>query len=197
MRSGCIHDRFDRFQKEEMKKNAEIGRMAHEIGVQVIVEGCGGHIRADRIAELVRKYKEASPFPLFVAGPLPTDRAVGYDHIASCVGSSIASGAGADYLCYITPAEHIGLPNAEEVREGLVACRIGAHIGDTMKYGADSGDLELAKRRALLDWKGQMEHAIEPEKASGMAPFAGPCTMCGDFCALKIMRRAGIENARF
>jgi phosphomethylpyrimidine synthase len=197
MRSGCIHDIFDRFQEEEMRQNAEIGRIANEAGVQVIVEGCGGHIRADRIGEYISRYKNTSPFPLFVAGPLPTDRAVGYDHIAACVGGSIASGAGADYLCYITPAEHIGLPNAEQVREGLIACRIAAHIGDTIKYGSDSEDLELARRRALLDWKGQMGHAIEPEKAMMMAPDEGPCTMCGDFCALKIMRRAGIDNARF
>ncbi|MHC1630374.1 MAG: phosphomethylpyrimidine synthase ThiC [Methanoculleaceae archaeon] len=197
MRSGCIHDSFDRFQEEEMRQNAEIGRIANEAGIQVIVEGCGGHIRADRIVECVRSYKEASPFPLFVAGPLPTDRAVGYDHIAACVGASLASGAGADYLCYITPAEHIGLPDAEQVREGLIACRIAAHIGDTIKYSADDGDLELAKRRAVLDWKGQMKHAIDPYKALEMAPETGPCTMCGDYCALKIMKQSGIENARF
>lgn len=197
MRSGCIHDLFDRFQEEEMRQNAEIGRIANEAGVQVIVEGCGGHIRADRIRECVSSYKNTSPFPLFVAGPLPTDLAVGYDHIAACVGGSIASGAGADYLCYITPAEHIGLPDTEQVREGLIACRIAAHIGDTIKYGSDSEDLELAKSRAMLDWKGQMGHAIEPEKAMVMAPDEGPCTMCGEYCALKIMKKAGIDNARF
>jgi len=94
--------------------------------------------------------------PLFVAGPLPTDVAVGYDHIAGAVGASMASGAGADYLCYITPSEHLGLPGTDQVREGLIAFRIAAHIGDSMKYGASESDRRLAKKRAELDWEGQM-----------------------------------------
>ena len=113
--------------------------------------------------------------------------AVGYDHIAGAVGASIASGAGADYLCYITPSEHLRLPSVDDVREGLVAFRIAAHIGDSMKYGVQQRDLELAKHRAVMDWDGQMRYAIEPEKASRMCPKRGPCTMCGDFCALEII----------
>ncbi|GFO97892.1 thiamine biosynthesis protein thiC [groundwater metagenome] len=188
MRSGCIHDVRDNAQLEEIRKNVELAKRASEVGVQVIIEGTGGHVRADRIAEYVRFHKQCSHFPLFVAGPLPTDTAVGYDHIAGAVGASIASGAGADYLCYITPSEHLGLPGPEQVREGLLAFRIAAHIGDSMKYGPKERDRMLAKKRAELDWEGQMGYAIDSERARELAPQEGPCTMCGDFCAIKIMK---------
>jgi len=188
MRSGCIHDTRDKAQIAEMKKNAELASYAHASGVQVIIEGTGGHVRADRIAGYVKYQKRLSPFPLFVAGPLPTDLAMGHDHIAGCVGASIASGAGADYLCYITPAEHLGLPNPEQVRDGLIAFRIAAHIGDSIKYGLSIEDAELASKRAELDFEGQLCHAIDPERAEEIAPRSGPCTMCGEFCAIKIMK---------
>jgi phosphomethylpyrimidine synthase len=188
MRSGCIHDTRDKAQVAEMKKNAELASHAHLSGVQVIIEGIGGHVRADRIAGYVKYQKSLTPFPLFVAGPLPTDVAVGHDHIAGCVGASIASGAGADYLCYITPAEHLGLPNPDHVREGLIAFRIAAHIGDSIKYGLSEEDAELAAKRAELDFEGQLCHAIDPERAGEIAPRNGPCTMCGEFCAIKIMK---------
>jgi phosphomethylpyrimidine synthase len=188
MRSGCIHDIRDKAQIAEMKENAELASYAHASGVQVIIEGTGGHIRADRIAKYVKYQKSLTPFPLFVAGPLPTDVAMGYDHIAGCAGASIASGAGADYLCYITPAEHLGLPNPEQVREGLIAFRIAAHIGDSIKYGISEEDAELAARRAELDFEGQLCHSIDPERAEEIAPQNGPCTMCGEFCAIKIMK---------
>jgi phosphomethylpyrimidine synthase len=188
MRSGCIHDTRDKVQIAEMKKNAELASRAHLSGVQVIIEGMGGHVRADRIARNVKFQKKQTPFPLFVAGPLPTDVAMGYDHIAGCVGASIASGAGADYLCYITPAEHLGLPNPEHVREGLIAFRIAAHIGDSIKYGLSDEDSELAVKRAELDFEGQLCHALDPARASEIAPRSGPCTMCGEFCAIKIMK---------
>ncbi len=188
MRSGCIHDTRDKAQLEEIRQNVELAKRAHEEGVQPIIEGTGGHVRADRIAEYVRFHKHLSDFPLFVAGPLPTDVAVGYDHIAGCVGASIASGAGADYLCYITPSEHLGLPGIEQVREGLIAFKIAAHIGDSIKYGLNEIDRNLAVRRAELDWEGQMSYALDSEKARALAPEAGPCTMCGDFCAIKIMK---------
>ncbi len=176
MRSGCIHDIRDKAQVAEMKKNAELASYAHSSGVQVIIEGNGGHIRADRIAKYIKYQKSLTPFPLFVAGPLPTDVAMGYDHIAGCAGAGIASGAGADYLCYITPAEHLGLPNPEQVREGLIAFRIAAHIGDSIKYGISDEDAELAARRAELDFEGQLCHAIDPERAAEIAPRNGPCT---------------------
>jgi phosphomethylpyrimidine synthase len=188
MRSGCIHDAMDKAQKEEMNLNAMLAKRAYEEDVQAIVEGMGGHVRTDRIAAYVKRYKRASNAPLFVAGPLPTDIAVGHDHIAGCVGASIAAGAGADYLCYITPAEHLGLPGPDQVREGLIAFRIAAHIGDSIKYGPDARDRELAKKRRELDWEGQFSYALDGETARRMAPKGGPCTMCGDFCAIKMMR---------
>lgn len=188
MRSGCIHDERDRAQLEEIRRNVELAKRASEEGVQVIIEGTGGHVRADRIAEYVRFHKQCSHFPLFVAGPLPTDVAVGYDHIAGAIGASMASGAGADYLCYITPSEHLGLPGPEQVREGLLAFRIAAHIGDSVKYGTSDRDRGLAVKRAELDWEGQMANALDSERARELAPLEGPCTMCGDFCAIKIMK---------
>jgi len=187
MRSGCIHDAPDSPQHQEMLTNMRLARQANQAGVQVIVEGMGGHVRASEVAGYVRYHKDAGDFPLFVAGPLPTDVAVGYDHIAGAVGASMAAGAGADYLCYITPSEHLRLPTVDDVKEGLVAFRIAAHIGDSIKFDARLQDRELAKHRAVMDWDGQMQYAIEPEKASGMCPEKGPCTMCGDFCALTIM----------
>jgi len=187
MRSGCINDHPDSPQHQEMQTNMRLARQANQAGVQVIVEGMGGHVRASEVAGYVRYHKDAGDFPLFVAGPLPTDVAVGYDHIAGAVGASMAAGAGADYLCYITPSEHLRLPTVDDVREGLVAFRIAAHIGDSIKFGARQQDMELARFRAVMDWDGQMRYAIEPEKASGMCPEKGPCTMCGDFCALTIM----------
>jgi phosphomethylpyrimidine synthase len=188
MRSGCIHDPRDPAQLREIRKNVELARRANAEGVQVIIEGVGGHVRADRIAPQIRYHKRLGNFPLFVAGPLPTDIAVGHDHIAGCVGASIASGAGADYLCYITPSEHLGLPGPEEVREGLVAFRIAAHIGDSIKYGPDPRDRRLAEKRAALDWEGQFRYALDGDEARRRAPEEGPCTMCGDFCAIRMMR---------
>lgn len=192
MRSGCIHDIRDKAQIAEIKQNVKLARIANEAGVQVIIEGMGGHIRADRIAEYVRFQKKQSDFPLFVAGPLPTDVAVGYDHIAGSIGASIASGAGADYLCYITPSEHLGLPGPEQVREGLIAFKVAAHIGDSIKYGPDERDRNLAEKRAVLDWEGQMKYAIDSDRARELSPKEGPCSMCGDFCAIKIMREFNI-----
>ncbi|VVB93675.1 Phosphomethylpyrimidine synthase [uncultured archaeon] len=194
MRSGCIHDGRDKVQVEEIKLNVELAKKANDEGVQVIIEGTGGHVRADRIAEYVKFHKRMSDFPLFVAGPLPTDVAVGYDHIAGCVGASLAVGAGADYLCYITPSEHLGLPAPEQVREGLVAFKIAAHIGDSIKYGPSERDRNLAGKRAELDWEGQMSFAIDGDRARELAPDEGPCTMCGDFCAIKIMKEFGACN---
>lgn len=188
MRSGCIHDERDKAQIAEIKHNVRLAKKANEAGVQAIIEGLGGHIRADRIGGYVKFHKKQSEHPLFVAGPLPTDVAVGYDHIAGSVGASIASGAGADYLCYITPAEHLGLPGPEQVREGLIAFKVAAHIGDSIKYGPDERDMLLARKRANLDWEGQMEYAIDSTRARELSPKEGPCTMCGDFCAIKIMK---------
>jgi phosphomethylpyrimidine synthase len=187
-RSGCIHDRRDPFQLAEVRQNVTLAHRALDAGVQVIIEGAGGHIRSNRIPAYIRYYKKQSPFPLFVAGPLPTDIGIGYDHIAGACGGSIASGAGADYLCYITPAEHLGLPGPEAVKEGLIAFRIAAHIGDTVKYGQDAQDRKVALLRADLDREGQIRCAMDPRRARELSDGDEECTMCGEFCAIKIMR---------
>lgn len=187
MRSGCIHDLRDGAQEMELNTNARLAKEANEQGVQAIIEGMGGHVQANNISESVQFYKSKSDFPLFVAGPLPTDIALGYDHIAGAVGASMAIGAGADYMCYITPSEHLALPSPEQVREGLIAFKVAAHIGDSIKYGVSDRDLMLAKRRAKFDWDGQVELAIDPDKPTNMCPVEGPCSMCGEYCAIKIM----------
>jgi len=187
-RSGCIHDRRDRMQLAEIRQNVQLAHQARSAGVQVIIEGAGGHIRSDRIAPMVKFYKKQSPFPLFVAGPLPTDIAVGYDHIAGAVGASAASAAGADYLCYITPAEHLGLPGPDAVKEGLIAFRIAAHIGDTVKYGREAEDTKVARLRAALDREGQIRCSMDPQRARELSDGDPECTMCGEFCAIRIMR---------
>jgi phosphomethylpyrimidine synthase len=189
MRSGCIHDLKDEPQILEIKINSELAKKANEQGVQVIIEGMGGHVNAGEIWKYVKYHKKIiGNRPLFVAGPLPIDVAVGYDHIAACVGASIAAGAGADYLCYITPSEHLSLPNIDDVKQGVIAFRIAAHIGDSIKYGISKRDLELAKRRRNLDWEGQSHYALYPEKIMSLNLQKNEaCTMCGTYCAIKTM----------
>jgi phosphomethylpyrimidine synthase len=189
LRSGCVHDPRDPAQEAELEENIRMARIARDAGVQTIIEWSGGHVRADRIMENMRYYKNRSEFPLFVAGPLPIDVAVGHDHIAGCVGASLASGYGADYLCYITPSEHLGLPTPVQVREGLIAFRIAAHIGDSMKSGPDTRDRRLAHCRRSMDWEGQFRYALDPEGARSLRDTSDPCTMCGDFCAIRLMDR--------
>lgn len=188
MRSGCIHDLSDDAQKAEIETNVNFANRANEKGVQVIVEGVGGHVQANDISDSIRFYKSRSKYPLFVAGPLPTEVGLGYDHIAGSVGASMASGAGADYLCYITPSEHLALPTPEQVREGVVAFKIAGHIGDSIKYGMSDRDLMLSMKRRNFDWNGQIKMSIDPDKPGEMCPMEGPCTMCGEYCAIKIMQ---------
>jgi phosphomethylpyrimidine synthase len=190
MRSGCIHDRMDAPQEMEIGMNARLARRANELGVQVIIEGMGGHVSPERIAAFVAHYKKMTDRrPLFVAGPLPLDIGVGYDHISGCVGGSLAAGAGADYLCYITPSEHLALPNAAQVREGIVAFKIAAHVGDILKYGPKSEDKILARCRRARDWEGQFTAAIDGDRAREIhhQDKAETCSMCGKYCAILIM----------
>jgi phosphomethylpyrimidine synthase len=192
MRSGCIHDRMDGPQEREMEMNARLARRANELGVQVIIEGMGGHVSPDRIHDYVAIYKRKTDRrPLFVAGPLPIDIGVGYDHISGCAGGALAAGSGADYLCYITPSEHLALPSAAQVREGVVAFKIAAHIGDTLKYGPRAEDMKLALCRRARDWEGQFGFAIDGERARQIHDIdeSGSCTMCGKYCAISIMER--------
>ncbi len=188
-RSGCIHDERDPAARQELKENVALARSALEQGVQVIIEGAGGHIRLDRISRSVREYKQASPFPLFVAGPLPTDIAVGYDHLAGCVGASTACAAGADYLCSVTPSEHLGLPGPDQVKEGLIAFKIAAHIGDIVKNRSDLPDKELSMKRSRLDREGQFASAMDEPRARQLAGEEETCSMCGDFCAIRLMKQ--------
>jgi len=190
MRSGCIHDTRDSPQLLEIRENAALAERANKADVQVIIEGMGGHVWVGDIEKYVKHHKKViDNRPLFVAGPLPIDVAVGYDHIAACVGASLASGAGADYLCYITPSEHLALPNLNQVREGVVAFRIAAHIGDSLKYGPSDKDIELARMRRSRDWEAQFELALDGERAREIHPQTKGCTMCGEYCALELMDR--------
>jgi len=188
-RGGCIADGWGPAQEAELRTNVMLGKAARRAGVGVIIEGAGGHIRYDRIAPAVERYRAASYFPLFVAGPLPTDIAVGFDHIAGCAGASAAAAAGADYLCAITPAEHLGLPGPGHVQEGLIAFRIAAHIGDTVRLNRDKDDLRMAQMRAQLDRKGQLAMALDPASAQRIGGGSGKCTMCGDFCAILLVQK--------
>jgi phosphomethylpyrimidine synthase len=189
MRSGCVFDVKDSPQLNEVLENSKLAKRANDAGVQVIVEGMGGHVLPTEIPKFVNHYKEKTGNrPLFVAGPLPIDIAVGYDHIAASVGGAMTSGAGADYLCYITPAEHLGLPNIDQVREGIIAFKIAAHIGDTIKFGPSQRDKKIAEHRHKQDWESQFALALDGDRAREIHPVDQKvCTMCGKYCALRIM----------
>ncbi len=194
MRSGCIHDKLDDFQKSELKINSTLAKKANKQGIQVIIEGLGGHVNAQDLKAWIKIYKKRSnKRPLFVAGPLPTEIGVGYDHIAAAIGGALASGYGADYLCMITPAEHLSLPSVNDIKEGLIAYKIAAHVGDSMKFGLSKSfdnDLNLSRQRFLKNWHKSFEYSIDPEEAQKRHPIdENTCTMCGKFCALSISKR--------
>jgi len=194
MRSGCIHDKVDEFQLSEIKTNNKLAKKANKVGVQVILESLGGHINANDIIKWVKLHKKLTKNrPLFVSGPLPIDTATGYDHIAATVGGAFASGFGADYICAITPAEHLSLPTLEDIKEGLIACKIAAHVGDSMKFGLNylfSNDLELSKNRFLKNWKKQFEYCIDPDEPKKRHLTNDEmCSMCGKHCALSISKK--------
>jgi phosphomethylpyrimidine synthase len=198
MRSGCVHDLKDEPQYREIVNNARLASRANEAGVQVIIEGLGGHVNARDLKAWIDEFNHlTNNRPLFVAGPLPTEIGVGHDHIAAAIGGAMAAGYGADYLCAITPAEHLGLPNTNQVREGVVAAKIAAHVGDSIKYGIDKyfdEDLQLSQFRAKKDWAKQFEHAIDPDSARAIHPGdSKECSMCGKFCAIAIMRKYGLH----
>ena len=194
MRGGCIHDKIDEFQVSEIVLNSKLAKRANKEGIQVILESLGGHVNANDLIKWIQKHKTlTNNRPLFVSGPLPTDIAVGFDHIAAAIGGAFASGFGADYLCMITPAEHLGLPSIEDIKNGLIACRIAAHVGDSMKFGLNylfNDDLELSKNRFLKNWKKQFEYGIDPEEPIKKHPIKErDCTMCGRYCALSISKK--------
>ncbi len=192
MRPGCLADATDRSQIEELITLGELRDQAHEAGVQVMIEG-PGHVPINQVETNIKIQKElCKGAPFYVLGPLVTDVAPGYDHITSAIGGAIAGAAGADFLCYVTPSEHLRLPDLEDVREGVIASRIAAHAADIAKgvKGAMDWDREMARRRKALDWKGQIELSINPERArklreSSMPKESDVCTMCGEFCSMK------------
>jgi len=193
LRPGSILDATDRPQIEELLTLGELVKRAREAGVQVMVEG-PGHVPLDQVEMNVRLEKRVCHgAPFYVLGPLVTDIAPGYDHIVSAIGGAIAAAAGADFLCYVTPAEHLGLPTDNDVREGLIASRIAAHAADIVKGvpGAIERDLELARARKRLDWETQRKLAIDPVKFSAVRKQrkskSKACSMCGDFCAMRIV----------
>ncbi len=194
MRPGSLADATDRAQVEELITLGELTKTAWEHGVQVMIEG-PGHVPIDQIElnmQLEKRLCHEAPF--YVLGPLVTDVAPGYDHIVSAIGGALAAKAGADFLCYVTPAEHLRLPTPEDVREGVIVSRIAAHAADIAKGvpGAAEWDRRMSEARKRLDWQKQFELAIDGEKARKMwqeasEPVNGACTMCGEYCAIKLV----------
>lgn len=194
LRPGCLADATDRAQVQELIILGELVDRAWQAGVQVMVEG-PGHMPLDQIAANIKLQKMlCKGAPFYVLGPLVTDVAPGYDHITSAIGGAVAAAAGADFLCYVTPAEHLGLPTMEDVREGVIAARIAAHAADLVKgvKGAWAWDLAMSQARKALDWEKQINLAIDPQKASRYrqernAVDVTACSMCGDFCAMQVV----------
>ena len=193
MRAGAVHDSTDRAQIQELVINAELSDKAHEFGVQTIVEG-PGHIPVDEIqANVVLQKRLTRDKPFYMLGPLVTDIAPGYDNIVAAIGAALSSSYGADFICYVTPAEHLALPYPEDVRLGVMSARIAAHVGDMVKLGSRDDDLKMAQARNELDWAKQFKVAIDPQAAANirkerMPSDANTCTMCGEFCAYKIVK---------
>ncbi|MCI5803416.1 MAG: phosphomethylpyrimidine synthase ThiC [Lachnoclostridium sp.] len=195
-RPGCLEDATDVSQLEELLTLGELTRRAWEKNVQVMIEG-PGHMPLDQIAANMKiQQSVCKGAPFYVLGPLVTDVAPGYDHITAAIGGAIAASAGASFLCYVTPAEHLRLPNRDDVKEGIIASRIAAHAADIAKGipGAKEWDRKMAQARARLDWEEQFSLAIDPDKARRYRAESKPekedtCSMCGNFCAVKNMNR--------
>ena len=192
LRPGCLADATDKAQLHELKILGELTQRAWAKGVQVMVEG-PGHLPLHHIKKNVRlqqKYCHGAPF--YVLGPLVTDVASGYDHIAGAIGGALAATLGASFLCYVTPAEHLKLPEVEDVIDGVVASRIAAHAADIALGfpGAADWDLAMSKARRALDWDTQLKLSINPPKAlryrEQSQAIEDQCTMCGRFCAMKV-----------
>ncbi len=190
LRAGAIHDSSDRAQIQELIFNCELAELGREMGCQMLVEG-PGHVPLDEIEGNIKLQKRMSgDAPYYMLGPIPTDVAPGFDHITSAIGAAQSARFGADLICYITPAEHLALPNEQDVREGVKAAKIAAYIGDMNKYPERmrERDKEMSKARRDLNWQKQFELALFPEDAKAIRASRTPedettCTMCGDFCA--------------
>jgi phosphomethylpyrimidine synthase len=197
LRPGCLEDATDRAQIEELLTLGELRDQAVKEGVQVIIEG-PGHVPLNQVELNMKLQKEVCKgAPFYVLGPLVTDVAMGYDHIAGAIGGAIAGAAGADFLCYVTPAEHIRLPNVEDVRDGVIASKIAAHAADIAKGipSAMERDKKMARCRKNLDWEGQIALSFNPERVRKWRAETPPsdsevCSMCGEFCAIRTVERA-------
>jgi len=196
-RPGCLADATDRTQIDELLTLGGLRDRAVKEGVQVIIEG-PGHVPLNQVELNIKMQKEiCKGAPFYVLGPLVTDIGMGYDHISAAIGGAIAGAAGADFLCYVTPAEHIRLPNIEDVKEGVIASKIAAHAADIAKgvKGAIDLDIEMARRRKALDWNGQIALSLNPDKVRQWRAEVPPteshvCSMCGEFCAIKTVEEA-------
>jgi phosphomethylpyrimidine synthase len=201
LRPGCLADATDRSQIEELLTIGELRDRAVEAGVQVIIEG-PGHVPLNQVELNIKIQKEVCKgAPFYVLGPLVTDIAMGYDHIAAAIGGAIAGAAGADFLCYVTPAEHIRLPGLDDVREGVIASKIAAHAADIAKGipSAIERDRKMAQCRKNLDWNGQIALSLDPERVKEWRSEIPPsehdvCSMCGEFCAIRTVERALRKN---
>jgi len=197
MRPGCLADATDRTQIEELLTLGELRDLAVERNIQVIIEG-PGHVPLNQVELNVRLEKEiCKGAPFYVLGPLVTDIGMGYDHITAAIGGAAAGAAGADFLCYVTPSEHIRLPAIEDVKEGVIVSKLAAHAADIAKgiKGAMEKDIQMAKCRKALDWKGQIALSLNPEKVKAWRAEIPPtesevCSMCGEFCAIRTVERA-------
>lgn len=195
-RPGSINDATDACQIKELMVLGELTLRAWERNVQVIIEG-PGHMSLNEIkANMLLEKKLCHGAPFYVLGPIVTDIAPGYDHITSAIGGALAASCGADFLCYVTPAEHLRLPNLEDVKEGIIASKIAAHAGDIAKNipGARNWDNEMSKARQELNWDKMFELSIDPEKARRYRKESSPehedsCTMCGKMCSMRNMNK--------
>jgi phosphomethylpyrimidine synthase len=200
LRPGCIADATDKAQIQELKILGELAERAKAQGVQVMIEG-PGHLPLNEIeknVKLAKKYCQKAP--LYVLGPLPTDIAVGYDHIVCAVGGALAGWKGADFLCYVTPREHIGLPDIDDVREGVVITKIAAHIADLARRNKEAvlRDYQMAKARSRVNWKGMLKYTIDPQKFINLrkqeklqSKELKYCSMCGPFCVFRTPKKVG------
>jgi phosphomethylpyrimidine synthase len=193
MRPGSLADATDGCQIEELLTLSELVERAWEAGVQVMIEG-PGHVPLNQIVANVQLEKQlCRGAPFYVLGPLVTDVAAGYDHIAGAIGGAVAAAAGADFLCYVTPSEHLSLPDNEDVKEGIIASRIAAHAADIAKgvAGAAEWDRSMSTARRSLDWDAQLGLSLDPGKArrthDRFAAKAATCSMCGPYCAMALV----------
>jgi phosphomethylpyrimidine synthase len=194
LRPGCLADGTDWGQIEELLTLGELVKRSRDAGVQVMVEG-PGHLPIDQIQMNIRLQKSiCDEAPFYVLGPIVTDIAPGYDHITAAIGGAIAGTAGADFLCYVTPAEHLGLPDELDVKEGIIASRIAAHVADIGKKIPNAIDIDnrMAEARRNLNWRDQEKYCIDPEKyidvRSERSSSTEACSMCGDLCVYKILK---------